>query len=242
MTTRTSQLDLAQLPAMFARIRGMLLDVDQAAHAVHQLAQAARDMTRSAVGAGASLMDSTGTCLSKGTTDRIATLADDLQYALGAGPCFTAWSSLTVQRIDDMSRETRWPTWCPAALELGLRSVVSVPMMYKGEALGTLKVYSVAPDAFTLQDERQLSLLAEAAATLLGAARSADAPMELNGVLKSVLTDRRSVETATGMLMERHGTDHDTARELLLVNSRRLRRPLVELARDVVARSSDVSL
>ncbi len=240
--SRVTELDGAQLVTTFARIRGMLLDVDQAASAVEQLARAARDMIGSAVGAGASLIDASGACVSKGTTDRVAVIADELQYELGDGPCLTAWSSREKQRIDDTSQEARWPSWCPTALDLGLRSVLSVPMMYRGEAIGALKVYSVNPSAFSPHDERQLVLLADAAATLLGAAHDADAPKQLDAALKSALADRRNVETATGMLMERHGIDHDTAREQLLGMARHTKRPLAELARDVVARSSDASL
>lgn len=235
-------LNSVELTATFARIQGMLLTTDQAQHAVHQLATAARDTVPSAVGAGASMMDVTGTRRSAATTDRIAEIADQLQYDLGEGPCLTAWASATVQRIDDTTVDTRWPSWTPRARDLGLRSVLSVPLMYKDEVIGALKVYSIAADAFTLRDEQQLILLAGAAATLLGAAQRAEAPKRLSETLQATLADRRNVETATGMLMERYDIDHDAARERLLFTSRRLRRPVAQLAQQVVARSADSPL
>lgn len=239
---RVNDLDGSQLALTVARVHGMLLGVDEAEDAVRQLALAARNMISSAVGAGASLMDASGACASKATTDRIAALADERQYELGEGPCLSAWGSRSVQRIDDTSLETRWPQWCATASELGLRSSVSVPLVHREHAIGALKVYSGTTGAFSVQDEQQLFLLAGAAATLLGAAQSAEAPRVLGTALQSALADRRSVETATGMVMERHGIDHDAAREQLLVTSRRLRRPLAELARDILARSTDVLL
>ena len=49
-----------ELTTVIARTRGMLVSHEVAAAAVEQLAQVARDLVVSAVGAGASLMDEAG--------------------------------------------------------------------------------------------------------------------------------------------------------------------------------------
>jgi len=227
-----------ELTMVIARTRGMLVSHEVAAAAVEQLAQVARDLVVSAVGAGASLMDEAGRRVSTGTTDRIAATADELQYELGQGPCISAWATSSVQRLDDTGSDQRWPAWSAAARQLGIRSVLSAPLVFRAECIGALKVYSTSPSAFNLEDERRLVLMSAAAATLLGMATAPDAPQQLSGMLVDALADRQAIETATGMLMERHHMNHEAARYLLMDESRSQRQPLADLARSVIAGSS----
>ena len=230
------------LTTVFARIQGMLLSVQDASAAVEQLAEVALGFVHSAVGAGASLMDEAGHRTSTATTDRIAAAADALQYELGEGPCVSAWAATAVQRVDDTGTESRWAQWCAAAAGLGIRSALSAPMVFRGKAIGALKVYSTSIDRFTAEDEQRLVLLAGAAATLLGIAQDPEAPRRLSAGLQAALADRKAVETATGMLMERHGLGHDAARSRLMSASRSQRRPVAEIARGLVARAADPAM
>ncbi|WP_159440556.1 GAF domain-containing protein [Tersicoccus phoenicis] len=147
----------------------MLLSEEDATSAVEHLARAVRMVIPAAVGVGVSLLDEQGKRLTRAATDEVVGTADDLQYDLGEGPCLTAWSTQTVQRLDDTRGDPRWPDWAWAAAELGVRSAVSVPLAYHGSSLGAMKVYATVPAAFTDQDADVLGLMAEAAATLLGA-------------------------------------------------------------------------
>ena len=89
--------------------------------------------------------------------------------------------------------------------------------------------------------EQQLVLLASAAGTLLGAAQGSDTPQRLSASLQQAITNRTAVETATGMLMERHATDHETARRMLIGASQAQGRPLAQIARRVVERAADTT-
>ena len=214
-----------ELTTVFARIHGMLLSRESATSAVEQLAEVAQDVVDSAIGAGASLIDDQGHTTSTGTTDAVAEAGDTLQYELGEGPCLSAWATEALQRVDDTATETRWRGWCAGALSLGVRSAMSAPMLYKGHCIGALKVYTTTADGFTAADERRLSLLAAAAATLLSQA------------LRTALTDRQTVDVATGIVMERRGVDQHQARVALLEASRDQGLPLLEIARSVLAGS-----
>ena len=229
-----------QLTTVFARVQGMLLSEEDSSAAVERLALVARDMVPSSVGAGASLIDESGRRTSTATTDKVAAAADVLQYELGEGPCLSAWATVAVQHVHDTTVEGRWRTWCAAVQGLGVRSVVSAPMMFRGSTIGAMKVYSTKADSFSGHDEQRLLLLAGTAATLLGAAQGSDAPQRLSAGLQAALADRRAVETATGMLMERHELDHATARSRLLATSRSRRLPVAELAREILARSAEL--
>lgn len=140
----------------------------------------------------------------------------------------------TCASIHDTATESRWSEWCTAVQGLGVRSVLSAPMVFKDSTIGAMKVYSTEPDSFSVEDEHRLLLLAGAAATLLGAAQGSDAPQQLSAGLQALLADRQAVETATGVLMERHHLDHDTARSRLLETSRRQRVLVAELARTIL--------
>lgn len=229
---------LAQLTTSFARVQKMLLSQEDSVAAVQRLALVARDLVASSVGAGVSLLDESGQRTSTATTDKVAAAADALQYELGEGPCLSAWATTAVQHIRDTATESRWSTWCPAVQSLGVHSVLSAPMVFKDSTLGAMKVYSTESDSFSVEDEHRLLLLAGAAATLLGAAQDSDAPQRLSAGLQALLADRQAVETATGVLMERHRIDHDTARSRLLETSRRRRVPVADLARTILDPSS----
>lgn len=235
-----SEFSGTELTTVFARIHGMLLSQESATSAVEQLAEVAQDVVDSAIGAGASLIDDQGRTMSTGTTDVVAEAGDRLQYELGLGPCLSAWATESLQRVDDTATETRWSAWCAGVLVLGVRSAMSAPMLYRGHCIGALKVYTTTADGFTAADERRLSLLAAAAATLLGAAQTSEAPRQLSQALRTALSDRRSVDVATGVVMERRGVDQRRARVVLLEASREQGRGLVEIARSVLGGAGDV--
>ena len=228
-----------ELTTVFARIHGMLLGREASTHAVHQLAQVARDLIDSAAGAGVTLLEAEGQEMTTAVTDRLVEAVDELQYEVGEGPCLSAWATGAVQRIDDTATDTHWPGWSAAALELGVRSMLSTPLVVRGETLGALKVCATTAHAFTVEDEHMLGLLAGAAATLLSAGQVSEAPQRLSTALQGALSDRQSVDMAVGVLMERRDLSEDRARVLLLDTARADPRPLVEIARQVLERTSD---
>jgi GAF domain-containing protein len=236
MTTEPSA---TELTTTFARIHGMLLSREASTHAVHQLAQVARDLIGSAAGAGVSLLETDGQKMTTAATDRLVEAADALQYEIGEGPCLSAWATATVQRIDDTAVDTHWPVWSAAAARLGVRSMLSTPLVVRGDTLGALKVYATTPGAFTVEDEHMLGLLAGAAATLLSAGQSTDAPHRLSAALQEALTDRQSTDMAVGILMERRDLEQAPARALLLETARTSGRPLLEIARQILDRTTD---
>ncbi|WP_146364077.1 GAF and ANTAR domain-containing protein [Arthrobacter yangruifuii] len=214
-----SDLPLDELSTLFARIQGMLLTEESVAHAVDLLAQAIRETIPGAVGAGVSLMDSQGIRTSTGSTDGLVVAADELQYRLGNGPCLEAWAAAAPVRSDDLGTEIRWPGWSGPAAEMGLRSVVSVPLLYKTEILGAIKVYSSLTGAFDGHSEHLLTLFAGPTATLLANVQSTEVPHRASRELKDAIATRDSIAFARGILMERKGVSSDEAmRELILLS------------------------
>ncbi|MGQ1799035.1 GAF and ANTAR domain-containing protein [Kocuria oceani] len=229
-----------ELTTVFARLQNILLSQEHATAAVHQLAQVAQALIPVAAGAGVSLLDDQGTRTSTGATGRLVEAADALQYDLGNGPCLSAWATETLQCVNDTTDEDRWPQWCAAAAASGIRSMLSIPLVFQDRCLGAMKVYATVDDAFTGYEEQQLGLLAAAAATLLGAAQTSDAPHRLSTALQAGLQDRQVIDRATGMLMEQRATDPDDAHCVLLTAARAQGRPMAEIARQILQRRPDL--
>jgi len=227
-----------ELTTVFAHLHGMLLSEQDATTAVHQLALAARQVIGSATGAGVSLLDESGTRVSTASTDPAVEAADTAQYELGMGPCLSAWATQEPQRIDDTTTDPRWPAWQAVAAGAGIRSVLSTPLVYRGQALGALKVYAATPAAFGHAEERLLGLFADAAATLLGAAQPAQAPVRLSAALKKALGTREKVGLATGVLMARQHLDPEAARSVLLEEARARGRGVAQVAAEILDREA----
>lgn len=53
----------------------------------------------------------------------------DLHFRFGEGPVIDAWEAAALVEVADFARTTtRWPAFAPAALEIGVRSVLCVPL------------------------------------------------------------------------------------------------------------------
>lgn len=238
----TSDPSVVELTAAFARLQGLLLDTRVANTAVTQLAEVARDLIPLALGAGVTLVDADGVPTSTAATDWVVEAVDRMQYELGAGPCLTAWDTVSLQRVEDTLTEQRWPEWAAAAAATGVRSVISTPLVYRGREIGAVKVYAAEPCAFTEHEEHLLGLLATAAAALLGAAQATPSVHRLSDDLKSSLVERQQVQAAVGILMERHGLDAETAHTRLLLAARKQQLPLLVIAVRLVHRADDPRL
>lgn len=200
------------------------------------LARVAQQIVSTAAGAGVSLLDTEGQQVSTASTDALVEIADAVQYRLGEGPCLTAWARQEPQRIDDTLVDTRWARWQKAAAGAGIRSVLSIPLRYRAESLGALKVYARAPAAFGDEDEVLLGALAEAAAILLGAAQPVDAPERFSGSLQAALRSRETITLAAGVIMAQEHVDAETARSALAHQARQQGQRMVEVAAEVLER------
>lgn len=232
---------VTELTTVFARLQGMLLSQEAATAAVQHLAELARDLVPSAAGAGATVLESGGFGITTAATDTVVEAADTYQHELGEGPCLSVWTTGEIQRLDDTTTDAHWPAWSAAVAGLGVRAVLSVPLIFGGEVLGAMKVYATAPCVFGPAEEHRLHLLATAAATLLAAGQTSEAPHRLSDALRTTFSDRQAVDVATGILMGRRNLTQHEARYLLLETARTRHRPLLEIARHLVETSSDLT-
>lgn len=85
------------------------------------------------------------TALIASSSDAVARAAHDVEVVTGEGPAHTAiaegeWVSASQEVMD-----SRWPLFGPAVSELGIHSVLAVPLQGADLCLGTLCVYGQEP-------------------------------------------------------------------------------------------------
>lgn len=165
-------------------------------------------------------------------TDELAQRADDIQYALGSGPCLDAIVEDTLYRPRDLRHDDRWPEYgAKVSSELGLLSMLSYRLGHEvDDTIDGLNIYADEVGAF---DERaELVGLMLATHGALAVALSANQLQVEN--LQKALTSNREIGVAMGILMARHHVTREQAFGLLRMASQNSNRKLHDVALQVV--------
>jgi GAF domain-containing protein len=224
----------SELSSALTQMTGLVLSretVDTAVALVTELAEATIPGT---TGAGVTVVDEHGK-RSKGASNELVEEADALQYEFDEGPCLTAWRTKEPVRIDDTTTDSRWQIWNDAAARMGVRAVLSVPLVVDDEGLGAIKVYSDQPANYGEHDERVMSLFARQAAILLANSQSLQHARRLSRQLTDALAARDAVVRATGVLLARGAADEDAAFIALTDAARRSDQTVQQVARGLLA-------
>ncbi len=180
--------------------------------------------------AGITMIRAGGRLESVGETSTSVARSDDLQHSCREGPCVEAATETHDVISPDLATDSRWPHWGPQAVDLGLRSVLSVTLHTgTNRRLGALILYTHETRHFTSHDIETARLFAAHATAALWAAIESD---NLNAALQT----RTQIGQATGILMERYGLDADQAAAVLRRYSQQTSTKLSALAEDVVIR------
>jgi GAF domain-containing protein len=217
-----------------SQMSGLLLSRETVDTALELVTALAATTTVGTLGAAVTVVDEHGK-RSKAASDRVAEQADALQYEFDEGPCLTAWRTRQPVRIDDTTTDGRWPRWNQAAAALGVRSVLSAPLLVGEESIGAMKVYCERPMNYGPHDEQVMRLLAAQAAILLANAQSLAEARRLGRQLTEALASRDAVAQATGVLLAQGAADRQEAFATLAATARRTGRPIEEVARALLA-------
>ena len=110
------------------------------------------------------------------TTTSVAPL-ERLQELLRAGPCREALvrrQSVVIADLIDAVPRAAWPEYTSAARELGLRSVVAVPLVARGRVWGVLDLYRSTAQSWTQEELAAATVLAGIAVSYLVMAHDRD--------------------------------------------------------------------
>lgn len=168
-----------------------------------------------------------GRLIPQATTDQEPHELDLLQRDLGIGPCIAAAREQSVVRLDDTRSDGRWPAFADRAAELGVASMLCVPLWVDASRLGTLSLYSDRPTAFSEYDLQLACLYATHAALALADAQRA-------AKLQTAVRNRDVIGQAKGILMERFRLTPDGAFQRLSVASQSANLKLLTVAEHLV--------
>jgi GAF domain-containing protein len=153
-----------------------------------------------------------------------------------SGACHEAYVTNTTITVDDIETADRWPTYRTKALELGLSSVIGVPLNAHGQTIGVLNVYRADPGPWSSEDVEACEILAAMGAGYILHANQLRASQELAEQLQEALDSRAIIERAKGLLMATEQVDAETAFKGLRQASMDANCKLRDIARDIVDR------
>ncbi len=208
-------------------------------HAITRLSLQAVRCAPSSCGATATVTAPGGGRRSTATHPDLATLTA-LDEESGEGPLSAALASLEPVLSRDLPADTRWADFRAPAIQMGLRSCLTVPVRRHGiETAVTL--YAFWPGALPPALISPVRLLADAFIDAL--VRDHDhlsAQLEVEQ-LRTAIPSRAVIDQASGIVMRIVGCDSAQAFALLRTISQRTNRKLSEIAAEVVrGRGSDI--
>ncbi len=162
---------------------------------------------------------------------------EELQYVVGEGPGQDASATGKPVPVWDLSSgpsRRRWPAFAPEAWQLGIQSLVAIPVLAGGAEVGVLTVYARLPGMLTAATLGAAWRLSRAAAGLL---------LRLTGPDLDAAGERSGktlAYQACGVVAARHGMAAPAAFTLIRAHAYQCRRPLRELAADILAGRVDL--
>lgn len=169
------------------------------------------------------------------SSEERAVRLDESQYSNGDGPCLSAIREQVVVHVPDLSYEDRWPAYTAAALEAGVGSSLSVPLVLEGEAEAGLNLYSTRSHGFTRDDISMVETYSYHASKALRLAVRISQLAEAKTNLTAALESRTTIDLATGAIMAQNRCSQETAMTILKIASSTRNVKLRDIAASVVA-------
>ncbi|MCW2736031.1 GAF and ANTAR domain-containing protein [Nocardioides sp.] len=168
-------------------------------------------------------------------SDDRAAIVDERQYGAGHGPCLEAMRTGLVVDVPDQEADQRWGAYRLAALGLGVRCSVSLPLIVDTESVGALNLYDFQRAGSFDGDARlRAEVFAAQASTALTLALRFNDQAERSRQLVEALYARSMIDQAVGILMAQQSCDARTAFTLLRARSQSANRKLRLVAADVI--------
>ncbi len=198
--------------------------------------------------AGSTVTGADGVSVTLQRGGRLATVAssndtvrrmDDHQYATGQGPCLAAAAEGRWFHIESLADEQRWPNFVPRAIEEGIASILSTPLMTAERPVGALNIYSNSERAFGPRQQELAALFASQASGILIDAGADVDDDELGRRILDGLRARETIARAEGVLMARKHVTPDEAAAALLRSARAAEVAVLLHASEIVASAGD---
>ncbi len=220
------------------RLRFGEMQVEDAMHEIVRTTHAIFDVD----GAGLMLADTDHQLRNVAVSDGRMRHLEELQIRHHEGPCVTAFDDKELVGVEDLAEDDRWPLFCAAAVEQGVRAVLASPLPYNQDAVGVVAVLSEKTHPWSAEGELALLAFTDLAALLIASMMHGQENSELAAQLQTALNSRAIIEQAKGVLIGRDGISPHTAYQQLRAQARSQRRKLsavcAEIVRDAAGQSA----
>lgn len=171
-------------------------------------------------------------------SDARAGLLDELQFALGEGPCPDVYQSRSPVFEPDLENACaeRWPRFAPQAIDSGTRGVFAFPLYSGANCIGVLTLYQDTVGELSPDQVTDGPLVADALVRSMLSIQSASGPDLLASELIDVDAHRAEVHQATGILAVQLGIAVPDAAVRLRAFAFSSDQSVAALARDIVDR------
>lgn len=171
-------------------------------------------------------------------TDEVSAIIEDLQFALGEGPCVDAFHLDAPVLEPDLAAPVtpRWLGFTGPAVEAGARAVFGFPLQLGAVRLGALNLYRTEAGPLTDDQHADALVMADIAAQALLVMQADAPPGQLVDSLEKGSDFQHVVHQASGMVSAQLEVTVGQALIRLRAHAFGNDRPLVEVAQEVVAR------
>lgn len=202
-----------------------------------RLCEVCRDVT-GMTGAGIMLMSDDVPRGSLCTTGPVSEFIEQLQFALGEGPCVDASHQGRPVLEPDLAKPAvpRWIAFTGPAVDAGVRAIFGFPLDVGVVRLGALNLYRDAPGPLTDEQHADALVVADVAAQAVLLMQANASPGRLAAELEVGADFHYVVQQAAGMVAAQ--LDVSVAKALIRLRAHAFGndRNLDDVARDVVAR------
>jgi GAF domain-containing protein len=130
---------------------------------------------------------------------------------------------------EDVSQEPKFQ-YRTLAERLGLKSLLSIPMIIESRPIGVINFYTTRPRKFSEKEIKFLEAIANHASLAIEKTELSHQTKRM----KQALEDRKVIERAKGILMEKKKLTEKEAHELLRKTSMNTRKTMEEIAKAIL--------
>lgn len=170
-------------------------------------------------GAGVSLASGGALTVAVVTSEAVRCI-EAVQQETKQGPCQEAYESGQTWRVPDIDAADQWPEYQAIAKEVGMRSVMGVPLRFRGRSIGALNVYHAEPRDWGDDDLAVCQVLGNMATSFVAHHADLVSAQQLSDQLQVALDSRVVIEQAKGILAEHHDVSVQQAFERMRSHAR----------------------
>jgi transcriptional regulator with GAF, ATPase, and Fis domain len=176
-----------------------------------------------------------------GSSERAVKL-DQIEQAVGDGPCLAALREMSPVIIDDVTSDPRWPQLTRQFADAGVHSSLGVPLEVSAEAKAALNFFASKPAVFTPNVyEKAMGFAAAAHSTLHLSVRISAAQNRAED-LEAAMQSRTAINLACGVIMAQNRCSQAEAMEILTRVSSNRNRKLRDVATELIEQLSGGSI